>query len=133
VADRRTRGVPRVDGKDFLGPGFAEWMSLADISSHLMVTMRVFVAHWDVSSDIGDIGHLGLTVMVESLPEAHWTAPIPPDPVPMSCTAFRSSVSESTCLLRSLILNCLIISPSPTSYALTAPSIVIAISLSWTR
>jgi hypothetical protein len=49
VADRSIRGVPNVDGKDFLGPAFAEWTSLADISSHLMVTMRVFVPHCNVS------------------------------------------------------------------------------------
>jgi hypothetical protein len=133
VADRRIRGVPNVDGKDFLGAGLAEGMSSADISSHLMVTMSVFVAHWNVSLYLGDIGHLGLTVTVDPLPDAHWTIPLPPDPAPMSCTAFRSSVSESTCLYRSLILNCLTISPLPTSYALTTPSIVIEKSLSWTR
>ena len=53
VADRRTRGVPNVDGTDFLGADFADGMSLADISFHPMVTMRVFVEHWTVSFYLG--------------------------------------------------------------------------------
>jgi len=133
VADRRRRGVPSVDGADLLGAGFVGGTSSADTSFHFMVTMMVFVAHWDISLDHGNSGQLRLTVTVNPLPDAHWTIPLPPDPPPTSCTAFRSSASKSNCLYRSLILNCLIISPSPISYALTTPSIVIEINLSSTR
>lgn len=130
VADLSLRGVPRVDGVIFLGFGFDAGVALAGISSHCRRIMSVFVAHCMIRVALAKRTLDPLTVMMDPFPLAHWVVPVPPAPPPESCNAFRSSSPKSACLLKSLILNCRINSPAPTSYARTIPSIVIESNLS---